>query len=643
MENKYIGPVLKESELYSLLDESISALKKVKETALGGDLTLARRLFADHIRNGGYSELFFKNRDTVSTKTFLSYDEKKLAAEAERVLSHELMSVGVPHKFGKDVDWFYNATYNGYREWTWQLSRHYDLRILAAAYEKFGDEKYAEGLVELLSSWIKQALRPEYNESDNATLCWRTIECGIRMSVWPSIFFPILKSAAVTDEFIVAFYSSLYEHGERLVRSKTQNNWRNIELSGFASLAVLFGVFEKSKAWREYTAKGIYDHLMHQIHPDGFQFELSTGYHRVVLRESLHGAAVLRLSGYRMPDDFYKTITDMFEMYVKLMQSGGLIPDINDGRLANVKSFMPLDGEIEETPLIKWAKSGCPEEGSPKENTLHVFENAGLVTMRDSWYNTKTSIFFDAGKLGRSHQHEDKLNLLLYKDGKEILTEGHNYAYDSSDMRKYVISSFSHNTVIVDGKGQNRRRTYLWDDSMLNTKEDIKAFASEKLDYASGIYNEAYGTEGEITDVSHKREVVFLKKTKVGSAAVIVIDTITAECEHTYEALWHLDVSEVKLFDKCAFADDISIAFSLGNVSLTKGQTEPFVQGFVCDSTIQGDYRPIPTLINRVVAKDAKIVTVFSFGQELSNVELNCKNVNLNYQSGECETVELPF
>ena len=35
-----------------------------------------------------------------------------------------------------------------------------------------------------------------------------------------------------------------------------------------------------------------------------------------------------------------------------------------------------------------------------------------------------------------------------------------NYAYDTSEMRKYVLSTRAHNTIRIDGKDQNTRRSW---------------------------------------------------------------------------------------------------------------------------------------------------------------------------------------
>ncbi len=643
METKLTGPILTEEELFDLLDGSVPAFAEAKKAAKEGNLTDAKHIFAEQVRHGGYSELYFENRERMKAYSPVT-NEEKLAASCEKILDHELTSCGFSHKFGKEVDWFSNPTYNKYSEWTWQLSRHHDIFLLAQAYERFGDEKYAECAVELLSSWWHQAIRPEADVGDGATLCWRTIECGNRMTVWPNIVFPLLKSPAATDDFICELARSLYEHGPRLIRSKTHNNWRNIELGGLASLSVLFPFFEESKAWREHTANGTVEHLVRQIHPDGFQFELSTTYHGVVLVSATHAAKMLALAGYKMPDEFYRVATSMYEMYVKLRQSGDIIPNINDGRSAHIRSYLPRDGFCADSELVKWALDGCPADGAPKMDSLSFFEYAGLAILRDSFAGAKCSVFFDAGKIGRSHQHEDKLNVLVYHNGKELLTEGHNYSYDTSDIRKYILSTFSHNTVTVDGEGQNRKKGFKWDDAMLTVKEPVRTFTSDTLDFAAGKYDEAYGEEQQITDVVHTREVALVKKPAAGDGTVIVIDTLSGDTEHGYEAIWHVDTDELALDGNVALGDSFSLAFGadVGELRIVKGQTEPTVQGFTARSTVQGDYDAIPTVLNKITAKCATMLTVISLGAKVRSASLDGRAVKITYENGKCEEVELP-
>ena len=77
--------------------------------------------------------------------------------------------------------------------------------------------------------------------------------------------------------------------------------------------------------------------------------------------------------------------------------------------------------------------------------------------MRSGWERDARYLLLDVGPFGYGHQHEDKLNLLLHAYGRLLLAEGGNYAYDSSEMRRYVLSTRAHNTIRVDGHDQNRR------------------------------------------------------------------------------------------------------------------------------------------------------------------------------------------
>ncbi|MFQ9799208.1 MAG: heparinase II/III family protein [Clostridia bacterium] len=59
-------------------------------------------------------------------------------------------------------------------------------KLLAHLYHTTGDESYAETFAQLFDSWVMQAVAPEEDVSGGETLCWRTIECGIRMGAnWP--------------------------------------------------------------------------------------------------------------------------------------------------------------------------------------------------------------------------------------------------------------------------------------------------------------------------------------------------------------------------------------------------------------------------------------------------------------------------
>ena len=60
-------------------------------------------------------------------------------------------------------------------------------------------------------------------------------------------------------------------------------------------------------------------------------------------------------------------------------------------------------------------------------------------------------LLFDAGPYGLGHQHEDKLSMFIYALGRVLLTEAGTYSYDRSKYRRYVLGTWAHNTILVDG------------------------------------------------------------------------------------------------------------------------------------------------------------------------------------------------
>ncbi|MBT5831741.1 MAG: heparinase, partial [Candidatus Latescibacteria bacterium] len=95
--------------------------------------------------------------------------------------------------------------------------------------------------------------------------------------------------------------------------------------------------------------------------------------------------------------------------------------------------------------------------------------------------------------------------------------------------RTYGLSTYSHNTVLVDGLPQNRERGFASE-----PLTDVTWVTSENYDYAIGVYDELYG---ESASVTHKRHVLFVKPD-----IFLVWDVLTSKdhASHNYQARWHV-------------------------------------------------------------------------------------------------------
>lgn len=606
-----IGPVLSDAVFFGqCLDLEREDLAEVREYTNQKDYKKARQAFAKHIRESLKPERFFTIPYERPENIFFYPDETDREI-ADRVCTNELISCGVPCKFGDTVDWFANPTYNKYAEWTWQLSRHNEWKILAKVYRETKDEKYAKACASLFSSWVKQAVTPEDTEGYR-TLCWRTIECGIRMGAnWPYVLHSFYQSPAFTDDTLVDWYKSVHEHAVRLHDHHMSGNWFIMEMNGLAHISILYPELKQAAQWRTFALENLREELEKQIYPDGFQFELSTGYHDVVINNFQRLIRTARAYDVEMPEDFYRILENAAQIDVKLMMPNGHVPDINDGNWkASAELLSPKMELFPDNQVFQYVVSHGAEGEKPSYDSC-VLPYSGFAVFRTGWEENDTWGLLDGAPFGTGHQHEDKLSFLMYAGGKLLLTEGGNYAYDTSEMRSYVLSTRAHNTIRVDGMDQNRRKEYTWHREDIRKKADLKARLSEDVDYAEAVYDEGYGADLD-RSVTHGRSVYFVKHLEGTVPFFVIVDRMHAEEEREYELLWHMNADWAKIGDGLAAGKDLTIfsAEQTPDLDLIIGQETPEWQGYVATASIQGCYKPVPTVRQTVRGKDRRIVTV---------------------------------
>ncbi len=311
------------------MDTSRPGLAEIPALVARGDLAAARRVFATEARASLQPERFLSIRRTFRGSNFM-YPGESVAEAAERILRLELISCGTPHRFQGEVDWHANPTYNQYKEWPFQLNRHPEWAILAERYRETGDERYAAGFVRLFRSWVRQVLVPP-DAPSNATLGWRTIEAGIRMGgAWQWALHSFYRSPHFDDDVLVDWYKSVWEHGWRLRHFHWTHNWLIMEMNGLAQIGLLYPQFREAEAWRTYALERLVEELDKQVYPDGFQYELTTNYHQVNIRNYQWLWDVYAAYDQPVPDAFAPVLERMHEANVRLVMPDGRLPDVND-------------------------------------------------------------------------------------------------------------------------------------------------------------------------------------------------------------------------------------------------------------------------------------------------------------------------
>jgi len=528
-----VGPRLTDAELFDALDLALPELAAVQAAVAAGDLGQAKHALAAYLRDRRSVPWWF---DPHQVDRDLGCDREA----ADRTVRGEIQQVGIWYTFpGSEVDWFANPTVMrddlpDDMEWQWQLNRMGFWYELGRAYWATGDERYAEAFVRQLRGWARQCPRPD-GSGNQANSAWRTIEAGIRMGgSWPDAYHRFLQSPTFADDDVCLYLKLCLEHALHLSANPTGGNWLTMEMCGLYTVGAVFPELKAAAAWRAQAIGSLHEELQRQFYSDGAQTELSPGYHQVALRNILQIAHTARLVGRQaeLPEDYIARTERAFDYNLWLMTPDRDLPKLNDSWSVNVPTTLrEASGLFPGRSDFRWAATDG-QEGEPPAETSHVFSRAGYVAMRAGWEGDANYLCFDAGPLGTGHWHQDKLNVVLWAYGREVLFDGGGGMYERSPWRSWATDTFSHNTVLVDGRPQRRGA----DERATTEPLDLQWESDAAHDFAVGVYNGTYGPEADRAAV-HTRRVLFVKPD-----LFVVADTLAPqdEAEHTVEARWHL-------------------------------------------------------------------------------------------------------
>lgn len=527
-----------------------------------------------------------------------------IVERADRIVMGEVEQQAIDHTFeGGDIDWFYNPTQVRddlavNNEWQWQLNRMGFWEVLGSAYLATGDEVYAETWVKHLRGWAAQCPRPE-DHGNYAHSCWRTIESGIRMAgSWPKAFCCFLQSTSFTDEDVVLYVKLCIEHAMHLrTHHRPAGNWLTMEMAGLYSVGAMFPELKEAKNWRVYAAEHAYRELDTQFTPDGAQVELSPGYHWVALGNILTIPRVAKAAGFEgeLPRDFLARAEKAFEFTLLMRTPDGSTPRTNDTpNRQDVASVMAVGAELfPERKDFLWAATNG-DEGQVPNGTSVGFDYAGYYVMRSGWDADANMLCFDAGPTGLAHIHQDKLNVMMWAFGREVLLDTGGGPYEKSKWRDYGLSTYSHNTVLVDGLPQKRERRFAQE-----PLADVTWVTNDVYDYGVGVYDELYG---EALLATHKRHVLFLKPD-----IFLVWDVLSPKdgASHCYQARWHVttpntmvDGSVVVTADNDAPNLAIIPLLDGVDVEVVSAQEEPELLGWWIRKRTQPSVIPATTVLH---------------------------------------------
>lgn len=567
------------TELFAVVDaEKISA--ELAAATERGDAVGAVRELAK----------YYRSRPKFTIAELSSVGEYDLD-EAEGTVRGDARVVNIDWHFeGGEMQFLFNPTelhppVN--HEWLWQFNRHKYWANLSRAYTATGDERYAAAFKRQLLRWIAETYIPDvWNAPGSA---WRTIECGIRLLAhWQVTYDGFSRSETVDDATLLLMIASMHRQASHLVAHPTKCNWLMMEMNGVYTFSGLFYELSDSERNRKFASDLFIKELESQIMSDGFQNELSPDYEFVVYNCAYNFYNMARGLGRcgDIPSSFFELLDKAADTMIKMSTPAFTQPRTNDTFTIFTSLFAERAAAIfGDRPEYRYVLTGRKEGAPPVGDTAsYLFPNAGFVAMRSDWSGEASYMCFDVGPLGAAHEHQDKLNINLFKGNEELIFDDGGGQYDISAARECAISGYGHNLLLVDGLAQHRE----WP-RVLDRPAEVEWETTASYDYAAASYNDGFGKESRKL-ASHRREIRFEKPD-----LFLVTDTVrsTDGKAHDYELLFQLDTTRVKNFDgsRNSVVSDFGKKYDVLMVALderedeviltaTSAATEPMMRGW---------------------------------------------------------------
>ncbi|MDD2654202.1 MAG: alginate lyase family protein [Candidatus Omnitrophica bacterium] len=438
----------------------------------------------------------------------------------------------------------------------WELSRFQHLIFLGQAYILNRDEKYAQEFVSQVGDWIR------YNPIGFGVNWFSTMDVAIRAANWLVALEYFSGSSTITIEFLEKFYTSVYEHGAfiryYLKTRPVRNNHYLANIAGLFFISIYCPFFKESKKWQSFAVKELEKEMLHQVYPDGCDFEASTSYHRLALEMFFYCDLLAKRNGTVFSFKYQQRLRKMFEFLLYSVKPNGRIPQIGDNDNGRFLVFCKRP-VLEHKYLLsiaavyyKDSEFNLSEFGFDEE-TFWVFGKEGVEIFQSlslrkwplaskafadaGWYIVRHGndyCFISCGPNGQDgrggHAHNDKLSFELMLNGEDIIVDPGTYAYTSYPVQRNRFRSTEyHNAIKFNNYEQNEF-----------CKKNIFSLPDlVKIEFADLRETDGEVTfEGEIryAGITHKRIVMLDKFSKNW----LFKDTVSCKDPLSRELIFHL-------------------------------------------------------------------------------------------------------
>lgn len=265
---------------------------------------------------------------------------------------------------------------------------------------------------------------------------------------------------------------------------------------------------------------------------EGLWWERTPSYHFYAITPIIYLAESALRNNYSVD---LQAIKRLFDGPLTLSNSFLTLPAFNDSNPANLEESADLYvwayAHFKDNSYLKIISGKGPKsmfalshknEGGqvykdPPEKSVNMPDTKFAVLTKGSHKNAAWLAFKYDMNTGGWHSQDDKLSFVLYKGLQEIAVDPGVERYGSILHKGWFLSTFAHNSLLVDEKQQSR------------SGGEMILFGSEKgVDFLVARCNGAYEA------VELRRSIALLDSTKI-----LVIDQFISKDNHIYDVAYH--------------------------------------------------------------------------------------------------------
>ena len=404
----------------------------------------------------------------------------------------------------------------------WRLQFHGFVPLWNAllAHEAFNDR-----LDSLFTGWISDWHdHQRIGEPGYLRRSWTPHAVSLRLLHWGRYHAHRQSYGRSTNEALVR---GLYKNALFLSDHVEEDVGGNHLIENGIALVIVGVLFRDRLTGRKWISQGIdvLEGATEQFLSDGGHFERSSMYHVIALTRYLSTIDVLTRISWEIPQSLHQVATEASRFISAMQPPDRELPLLNDAVHGQSLSL---------TAVLEYGDRLNIDQGedSSSYGVKHL-PASGYYWIGDE----RSQMLLDGGAVGPphlpGHSHNDLLQILLWIDGRPIVTDTGMYAYEDDDRRAYARGVRGHNTVQV-GESEPIPIGGRW---LMGPRTAPSASVASYDDVT--VFDGSYAVSRRDATYSHRRQVYGSESWWLVWDAVTVHDEATATSRlHFHPDIW---------------------------------------------------------------------------------------------------------